>query len=98
MKHAHSYESAERNTVEQALLETLRDTGFSASDLRELIFTLDKAQFCCEKREFVEFFDWMMLEDQERIVNEYYKNGIPSHWIKANPGMEGRPIQNDPNI
>ena len=91
----HSFESAQRGTIEQALLETLRDTGFSASDLQELVFTLDNAHFCCEKREFVEFFDWMMIEDQERIVREYYRTGIPSEWLKANPGLDGRPIPTD---
>ena len=91
----HSHESSQRGIIEQALLETLRDTGFSASDLQELIFTLGNAHFCCEKREFVEVFDWMMIEDQERIVREYYQTGIPSEWIKANPGLDGRPIPTD---
>ncbi len=93
----HSYETTERRRVEQQLLEVLRAKGFSADDLNELTFTLESAVFCCEKREFVEFFDWMMIDGpQENYVRDYYDSGIPSEFLRANPGYEGRPVSNDP--
>ena len=79
----HEDESQFRRESEDKLIRTLRHTGFSVEDIEYLALTFGTAKFCCSKSEFVEFFNWMMEESQEKHVREYYPDGLPSEWQDA---------------
>jgi len=60
----HEEETMYRRTVEEKLLATLREVGFSADHLEQLRTTFGMAHFPCTKGEFVAFFDWFLTSSK----------------------------------
>jgi hypothetical protein len=74
----HEDETNYRREQEERLIGTLREIGFSVSDLDQFTTTLGMAHFPCPKRDFVGFFDWFMTSSPafEELLLEYH-HGVP---------------------
>lgn len=74
----HEDETNYRREQEERLIGTLREIGFSVSDLDQFTTTLGMAHFSCAKSDFVGFFDWFMTSSSafEELLLEYH-HGIP---------------------
>jgi 5-methylcytosine-specific restriction endonuclease McrA len=74
----HEEETKYRREQEERLIGTLREIGFSVSDLDQFTTALGMAHFPCTKRDFVGFFDWFMTSTSafEELLLDYH-HGIP---------------------
>jgi len=81
----HEEETMYRKTIEERLISTLREVGFSADHVDQLADAFGMAHYPCSKGEFVEFLDWFLTSSPlfEEALRQCYKTTLSSQIEEA---------------